>query len=68
MKIKIVILFDVWQLKKFMEKEFMGIVRTTFYFYDGKRRICDINIDKVKTKIHTEPDLLSRVNLDFLDK
>lgn len=40
--------FGVWQLKKFMGKEFMGIVRTTFIFdEDG---VCTRVIDKVKTK------------------
>jgi len=40
--------FGVWQLKKFMGKEFMGIVRTTFIFDD--KGICTRVIDKVKTK------------------
>lgn len=40
--------FGVWQTKKFMGKEFMGIVRTTFIFdEDG---ICSHIIDQVKTK------------------
>lgn len=42
--------FGVWQLKKFMGKEFMGIVRTTFVF--DKNGICTEVIDKVKTKDH----------------
>ncbi len=42
--------FGVWQLKKFMGKEFMGIVRTTFVF--DENRICTQVIDKVKTKDH----------------
>lgn len=40
--------FGVWQLKKFMGKEFMGIVRTTFIF--DEKGICTHRIDKVKTK------------------
>ena len=40
--------FGVWQLKKFMGKEFMGIVRTTFIF--DENGICVRVIDKVKTK------------------
>ncbi|WP_336716549.1 thioredoxin-dependent thiol peroxidase [Chryseobacterium mucoviscidosis] len=42
--------FGVWQLKKFMGKEFMGIVRTTFVF--DEKGICTEVIDKVKTKDH----------------
>ncbi|WP_294202156.1 thioredoxin-dependent thiol peroxidase [uncultured Chryseobacterium sp.] len=42
--------FGVWQLKKFMGKEFMGIVRTTFVF--DENGICTQVIDKVKTKDH----------------
>ncbi|MDO4763267.1 MAG: thioredoxin-dependent thiol peroxidase [Flavobacteriaceae bacterium] len=45
-------LFGVWQLKKFMGKEFMGIVRTTFIF--NEEGICTEIIDKVKTKSHVE--------------
>ncbi|WP_027375873.1 thioredoxin-dependent thiol peroxidase [Kaistella palustris] len=40
--------FGVWQLKKFMGKEFMGIVRTTFIF--DENGICTRVIDKVKTQ------------------
>lgn len=40
--------FGVWQLKKFMGKEFMGIVRTTFIF--DEKGICVRVIEKVKTK------------------
>lgn len=40
--------FGVWQLKKFMGREFMGIVRTTFIF--DENGICIRVIDKVKTK------------------
>ncbi len=42
--------FGVWQLKKFMGREFMGIVRTTFVF--DENGICTQIIDKVKTKDH----------------
>jgi len=42
--------FGVWQLKKFMGKEFMGIVRTTFLFDEESR--CTEVIEKVKTKEH----------------
>ena len=40
--------FGVWQLKKFMGKEFMGIVRTTFIF--DENGVCTRVIDKVQTK------------------
>lgn len=40
--------FGVWQLKKFMGREFMGIVRTTFIF--DENGVCTRIIDKVKTK------------------
>lgn len=40
--------FGVWQLKKFMGREFMGIVRTTFIF--DEQGVCTRVIDKVKTK------------------
>ena len=40
--------FGVWQLKKFMGREFMVIVRTTFIF--DENGICTRVIDKVKTK------------------
>ncbi|UFK96771.1 thioredoxin-dependent thiol peroxidase [Kaistella faecalis] len=40
--------FGVWQLKKFMGREFMGIVRTTFIF--DENGICTRVIEKVKTK------------------
>ncbi|WP_028121676.1 thioredoxin-dependent thiol peroxidase [Epilithonimonas tenax] len=42
--------FGVWQLKKFMGKELMGIVRMTFVF--DEKGICIQVIDKVKTKDH----------------
>ncbi len=40
--------FGVWQLKKFMGREFMGIVRTTFIF--DENGVCTNVIEKVKTK------------------
>lgn len=40
--------FGVWQLKKFMGREYMGIVRTTFLF--DENGICIRVIEKVKTK------------------
>lgn len=40
--------FGVWQLKKLMGREFIGIVRTTFIF--DENGICTRVIDKVKTK------------------
>ncbi|MBU87301.1 MAG: thioredoxin-dependent thiol peroxidase [Flavobacteriaceae bacterium] len=43
--------FGVWGLKKFMGKEYMGIIRTTF-IVDRDLKILRI-IDKVKTKDHT---------------
>ena len=42
--------FGVWQLKKFMGKEFMGIVRTTFLFDENS--VCTEVIEKVETKNH----------------
>lgn len=48
---EIIDMYDVWQLKKFMGREFMGIVRTTFII-DENGIIEDI-ISKVKTKEHT---------------
>ena len=48
---KVVSDYGVWQLKKFMGREYMGIVRTTFII-DEKGLISDI-IAKVNTKEHT---------------
>lgn len=42
--------FGVWQKKKFMGREYMGIVRTTFIFDENS--ICTRIIEKVKTKDH----------------
>lgn len=44
--------FGVWQLKKFMGRAFMGIVRTTFLF--DEKGICTEVITKVKTKDHAK--------------
>lgn len=44
--------YGVWGLKKFMGKEFMGILRTTFLIgKDGKLKHV---MDKVKTKTHDQ--------------
>ena len=48
---KVVKDYGVWQLKKFMGREYMGIVRTTFLI-DENGIIEDI-IEKVNTKEHT---------------
>ena len=48
---KVVNDYGVWQLKKFMGREYMGIVRTTFLI-DEEGIIQDI-ITKVNTKEHT---------------
>ena len=48
---KVVSDYGVWQLKKFMGREYMGIVRTTLII-DEKGLISDI-IAKVNTKEHT---------------
>ena len=42
--------FGVWGLKKFMGKEFMGVIRTTFII--GKDGRLKHIMDKVKTKSH----------------
>ncbi len=49
---QIVEAYGLWQLKKFMGREFMGTVRTTFLI-DESGNIAHI-IDKVDTKNHTE--------------
>ena len=48
---KVVNDYGVWQLKKFMGREYMGIVRTTFII-DENGLISEI-ITKVNTKEHT---------------
>lgn len=44
--------YGVWGLKKFMGREFMGILRTTF-FIDKEGRLQHV-FDKVKTKTHDQ--------------
>lgn len=51
-KHQILELFGIWQHKKMMGKEYMGIVRTTFIF--NEKGICQRVISKVNTKNHTE--------------
>ena len=45
-------LYDVWKLKKFMGKEYMGVVRTT-YILSPENEIVAV-WDKVKVKGHVE--------------
>jgi peroxiredoxin Q/BCP len=52
--------YGIWQLKKFMGKEFMGVVRTTFVI--NKESVLVGVLDKFKTKSHHE-DLIH-----FLDE
>ncbi|WP_226063507.1 thioredoxin-dependent thiol peroxidase [Kaistella polysaccharea] len=40
--------FGVWQMKNFMGREYMGVMRTTFIF--DEKGICTRVIDKVKNK------------------
>lgn len=47
--------YGVWALKKFMGREFMGILRTTFII--GKDGRLKHVMDKVKTKTHHEDAL-----------
>ncbi|CAN0305040.1 MAG: thioredoxin-dependent thiol peroxidase [Pseudohongiellaceae bacterium] len=51
--------YGVWGLKKFMGKEFMGIIRTTFII-DKEGRLQQV-MDKVKTKTHHD-DVLAILN------
>ena len=48
--------YGIWQLKKFMGKEFMGVVRTTFVI--NKESVLVGVLDKFKTKSHHE-DLIA---------
>ncbi|MFT5082271.1 MAG: peroxiredoxin Q/BCP [Lentisphaeria bacterium] len=48
--------YGVWGLKKFMGREFMGILRTTFII-DKQGKVAHV-MDKVKTKSHHD-DVLS---------
>lgn len=52
MEITVHKLYDVWRLKKFMGKEYMGTVRTTFLI-DPNGNIANI-WDNVKTKDHAQ--------------
>jgi len=49
--------YKVWSLKKFMGKEYMGILRITYIIKDGK--ITDV-FEKVKTKSHAK-DVLCKI-------
>lgn len=49
--------FGVWAKKKFLGREYMGIVRATFIF--DENGICTDVIDKVKTKDHAAQILRS---------
>ena len=50
--------YKVWALKKFMGKEYMGILRVT-YMIDPNCKISKV-YDKVKTKTHAQ-DILSDI-------
>ena len=50
--------YGVWRLKKFMGKEFMGVVRTTFII--GKDGRLKHVMDKFKTKTHHD-DLIAMI-------
>jgi len=54
--------YGVWGLKKFMGREFMGVIRTTFII--NKRGELSYIMDKVKTKSHHEDviDVLKSLN------
>lgn len=49
-ELKVIKEFGAWGKKKFMGKEFMGVLRQTFII-DQKRNICHI-MEKVNTKTH----------------
>lgn len=55
--------YGVWGLKKFMGKEFMGLIRTSFIIgKDGRlKRV----LDKFKTKTHHEDVLAALEELDL---
>ena len=55
--------FGVWGLKKFMGREFDGILRTS-YLVDKSGNLCSI-IDKFKTKDHHEVVLNTLAELDL---
>ncbi len=54
--------YGVWGLKKFMGREFMGILRTTFII-DKEGRLRHI-MDKVKTKTHHD-DVLAIIKAEL---
>ena len=54
--------YGVWGLKKFMGREFMGILRTTFLI-NKEGRISHI-MDKVKTKTHHD-DVIEIIKSEF---
>lgn len=54
--------YGVWDLKKFMGREFMGILRTTFII-DKEGRVRAI-MDKVKTKSHHD-DVVAIIKNDL---
>ena len=54
--------FGVWGPKKFMGKEYMGILRTTFII-DKQGRLAHV-MDKVKTKSHHDDVLALLAELD----
>jgi len=55
--------YGVWQLKKFMGKEFMGIVRTTF-IVDKEGRLVKV-LDNFKTNNHHQVLLTTLEDLSF---
>ena len=54
--------YSAWGLKKFMGKEYMGILRTTFII-DKQGRLAHV-MDKVKTKSHHDDVLALLAELD----
>ena len=54
--------YGAWGLKKFMGKEYMGILRTTFII-DKQGRLAHV-MDKVKTKSHHDDVLALLAELD----
>lgn len=57
---KICELYNVWKLKKFMGKEFMGVVRTSFIIDETGKLVHILN--DVKTKSHHE-DVLNLIKV-----
>ena len=60
-ELKVLKKYKVWKKKKFMGREFMGVVRTT-YLLDKKGRILKI-WDNVKAKDHAEEVLETLKNI-----